>query len=65
MKTVPVKTVPVFGGNAVNLRGNEVFLKAPSGRELSSKMTEGERVTMDFSSLPKACGCSSCFDYKI
>jgi len=51
-----MKTVPVFGGNAVNLRKNED--KAPSGRELSSKMTEGDRVTNDFSSLPKACGCS-------
>ena len=38
---------------------------APSGRELSSKMTEGDRVTNDFSSLPKACGCKFCFDYKI
>ena len=36
-KEAPMKTVPVFGCNAVNLRGNEVFLKAPSGRELSRR----------------------------
>ena len=54
----PPKTGTVFGGNAVNLRGNEVFL---DGSLREGAVTAGDWRRMryyKFVSLPKACGCN-------
>ncbi len=41
----PMKTVPVFGGNAVNLRRNEAVKMPSSGRKVAAKPSEGDRGT--------------------
>jgi len=64
-RKAPMKTVPVFGGNGVNSRRNQVIImRLPPGGSCH-EVTEGECGTDNFSFLPKACGCVFCFDYKI